>query len=157
MPTDIPRRLPATGAGGRSRYADETVFSALAAHTAATGDELDRRSLDALDAPGRPGYADNHTGDTEQPTPASPTPQARLAGSGAIGSVSPIGIKEPGMIGVMEPVLGVENGHPCGVKNGRISWCRQESIYRAAERPWDAVRRAPRARGSRRCGAADRR
>jgi len=26
--------------------------------------------------------------------------------------VSPIGIKEPGMIGVMEPVSGVENGHP---------------------------------------------
>ena len=26
--------------------------------------------------------------------------------------VSPIGIRKPGMIGVMEPVLGVENGHP---------------------------------------------
>jgi hypothetical protein len=26
--------------------------------------------------------------------------------------LSPIGIKEPGMIGVMEPVSGVENGHP---------------------------------------------
>ena len=27
-------------------------------------------------------------------------------------ALSPIGIKEPGMIGVMEPVSGVENGHP---------------------------------------------
>jgi hypothetical protein len=26
--------------------------------------------------------------------------------------LSPIGIKEPGMIGVMEPVSGEENGHP---------------------------------------------
>jgi len=26
--------------------------------------------------------------------------------------LSPIGIKEPGMIGVIEPVLGGENGHP---------------------------------------------
>src|SRR5262249_14418869 len=32
--------------------------------------------------------------------------------------VSPIGIKEPGMIGVMEPVLGGRNGHPGGAKNG---------------------------------------
>ena len=34
--------------------------------------------------------------------------------------VSPIGIKEPGMIGVMEPVSGEGNGHPGGVKNGWI-------------------------------------
>jgi hypothetical protein len=27
-------------------------------------------------------------------------------------ALSPIGIKEPGMIGVMEPALGAENGHP---------------------------------------------
>ena len=31
--------------------------------------------------------------------------------------LSPIGIKEPGKIGVMEPDLGRENGHPGGLKN----------------------------------------
>jgi hypothetical protein len=44
------------------------------------------------------------------------------------GELSPIGIKEPGMIGVMEPVLGEENGHLCGAKNERISQQRQEPI-----------------------------
>ena len=34
--------------------------------------------------------------------------------------LSPIGIKEPGMIGVMDPVLGVKNGHPWWVKNVRV-------------------------------------
>ena len=43
-------------------------------------------------------------------------------------SLSPIGIKEPGMIGVMERFSGEENGHPSGVKNGRISQRRQEPI-----------------------------
>jgi hypothetical protein len=32
------------------------------------------------------------------------------------------------MIGVMEPVSGEENGHPSGVKNGRISQRRQDPI-----------------------------
>ena len=31
-------------------------------------------------------------------------------------------------------VSGVENGHPCGVKNGRIWQRRQEPIYGRAER-----------------------
>lgn len=71
-------------------------------------------------------------------------------------AVSPIGIKEPGMIGVMEPVLGVENGHPCGVKNGRFLRCRQELICGRAERPWGCVRRVLRVPCNRRCGAVDR-
>ena len=70
--------------------------------------------------------------------------------------LSPIGIKKPGMIGVMEPVLGVENGHPYGVKNERIWQRRQERISGRAERPWDFFQMALRAPCNRRCGAADR-
>jgi hypothetical protein len=46
----------------------------------------------------------------------------------ALNLLSPIGIKEPGMIGVMEPVLGEENGHLCVAKNERVSQRRQEPI-----------------------------
>ncbi len=55
-------------------------------------------------------------------------PRALPTVAAATPHLSPIGIKEPGMIGVMEPVLGVENGHPWWVKNGRIWQCRQEPI-----------------------------
>lgn len=42
--------------------------------------------------------------------------------------VSPIAVMEPGMIGVMKPLLGGENGHPGGVKNVRICECWQAWI-----------------------------
>ena len=35
--------------------------------------------------------------------------------------VSPIGVKEPGMIGILEPVFGRPNGHPDRLKNEQIS------------------------------------
>lgn len=69
-------------------------------------------------------------------------------------ALSPIGIKRPGMIGVMEPISGMGNGHPGGAKNGWISQRWQGSIYRLAERPSDAARRVPRVPGSTRYGAA---
>ncbi len=71
--------------------------------------------------------------------------------------VSPIGIKEPGMIGVMEPVSGEENGIPSGVKNGRVWQRRQGPICERAEPPSGCGRRVHRAPCSRRCDAADRR
>jgi predicted nucleic acid-binding protein len=43
-------------------------------------------------------------------------------------ALSPIGIKEPGMFGVMEPPLGGGNRHPGGFKNGRILSCWQAWI-----------------------------
>jgi len=46
------------------------------------------------------------------------------------------------MLGVMGPVLDVENGHSYGVKNGRILRCRQESFCGRAERPWGCARRS---------------
>jgi hypothetical protein len=42
--------------------------------------------------------------------------------------MSPIGIMEPGMFGVMEPPFGGGNRHPSGFKNGRILSCWQASI-----------------------------
>lgn len=55
-------------------------------------------------------------------SPRMEEPERRVTdGQACVGSqMSPIGIKEP--------VSGEENGHPSGVKNGRISQRRQEPI-----------------------------
>jgi Plasmid recombination enzyme len=45
--------------------------------------------------------------------------------------LSPIGVMEPGMIGIMEPVFGRPNGHPDRVKNEQISERSQALISRA--------------------------
>jgi hypothetical protein len=73
-----------------------------------------------------------------------------------VAGVSPIGVMEPGMIGIMEPVFGRPNGHPDGLKNEQISDRSQALISRAAGRPSDYDLTGLRARCSRRCVASDR-
>jgi len=70
--------------------------------------------------------------------------------------VSPIGVMEPGMIGIMEPVFGRPNGHPERLKNEQISERSQPLILRWVGRPSDCDLRALPARCSRRCVASDR-
>ena len=70
--------------------------------------------------------------------------------------VSPIGVMEPGMIGIIEPVFGRPNGHPDRLKNEQISERSQALISRAAARPSDCDLKGLRARYSRRCAATDR-
>ena len=90
MPTDIPRPLPATGAGGRWQSVAVAFFAVLADRTCATAGELDRRSSGVHGALGKPGYADSHSGDTVRPTLALLPLRARPVLPDVIRSTTPI-------------------------------------------------------------------
>jgi len=89
-PTDIPRPLPATGAGGRWQSVAVAFFAVLADRTCATAGELDRRSSGVHGALGKPGYADSHSGDTVRPTLALLPLRARPVLPDVIRSTTPI-------------------------------------------------------------------
>jgi transposase len=73
------------------------------------------------------GCARCHQGVHIAPCPAQILPKSNASAS-LLAALSPIGLMEPGMIGVIEPLLGVENGHPGGVKNVRFAECWQAWI-----------------------------